>query len=168
MKTIEIDNELILVEVSKDAVNFELGNNLLYGSTLFFKINNAKYSGTDVIKGNFEIIGLIETPNVDFDFEVEDSWVESSHHYFGMFKNYIIESTNSHRRSQCFDKKQSFRTRIQRKIQDTGLYLVNPMSNPFTTKQIGENYQKHTYIAEWQFKEGLTIKGNLLLIKKLK
>lgn len=28
MRTIEIDNELILVEVPKDAVNFELGNNL--------------------------------------------------------------------------------------------------------------------------------------------
>ena len=163
MRTIEIDN-LILVEVPKDAKIIAIVSNGIE----YITDNTYVAQYIDFNNRINEIIGLIETPNVDFDFEVEDSWVESSHHYFGMFKNYIIESTNSHRISQCFDKKQSFRTRIQRKIQDTGLYLVNPICNPFYIKQIGENMRTSTYIADWQFKEKKTIKGNLLLIKKLK
>ena len=138
MRTIEIDNELILVEVPKDAVNFELGNNLLYGSTLFFKINNAKHSGTDVIKGNFEIIGLIETPDLKFDFDVDETWVESIKQFSSvfitghsiMYKDYMIINKNN---EFCLlMKEDSFRTRIQKAIQD------------------------------------IEIKGNLLLIKKLK
>jgi len=127
MRTIEIDNELILVEVPKDAVNFELGNNLFYGSTLFYKINNAKYSGTDVIKGNFEIIGLIETPNVDFDFEVDESWVEKEIRWDSTFYLNYIETKMLNELIKMFSleaKKQSFRTRIQRKIQDAGIELT--------------------------------------------
>lgn len=165
MKTIEIDN-LILVEVPKDAVNFEIGNNLLYGSTLFYKINNAKYSGTDIIKGNFEIIGLIETPDLNFDFKVDDSMVKN------IGNNPIITGNaypNYINKYQFFEtKKESFKSRIEKAIQDDGLYLVNPISNPFYIKQIGENMRTSTYIADWQFKEKKTIKGNLLLIKKLK
>ena len=161
MRTIEIDN-LILVEVPKDAVNFELGNNLLYGSTLFFKINNAKYSGTDVIKGNFEIIGLIETPNLDFDFEVDDIWVNYIKPFaLKKYKDYMDDLFTN------ITKKQSFRTRIQRKIQDAGLYLVNPYGKKpkyDVSKADGSPYR----YLEWRQAEEKTIKGNLLLIKKLK
>ena len=170
MRTIEIDNELILVEVSKDAVNFELGNNLLYGSTLFYKINNAKYSGTDVIKGDFEIIGLIETPNVDFDFELKDSWVEKYKPNYNdtdswmEYYDYINDnfySINVDVNDMYEGLTKSFRTRIQRKIQDNGFYLVNPIS---INGQTFSNEHKN----EWEQAEERTIKGNLLLIKKLK
>ena len=156
MRTIEIDN-LILVEVPKDAKYFTL-----IESHNYFKSPRIEHSiGRFDLdrKYDYEIIGLIETPNVDFDFEVDDRWVER--YFIAHFYNYLTDKEG------IMSKKQSFRTRIQRKIQDAGFYLVNPMSNPFTTKQIGENYQTNTYIADWQFKEGLTIKGNLLLIKKV-
>ena len=156
MRTIEIDN-LILVEVPKDAKIIAIVSNGIE----YITDNTYVAQYIDFNNRINEIIGLIETPNVDFDLEVDESWVESSHHYFGMFKNYIIESTNSHRRSQCFDKKQSFRTRIQRKIQDNGFYLVNPIS---INGQTFSNEHKN----EWEQAEERTIKGNLLLIKKLK
>ena len=153
MKTIELDKELILVEVPKDARHFALTE-----SHSYFKSPRIEHSiggfGLDR-KYDYEIIGLIETPNVDFDFDVELNWVFSEG--YEMFTNENMDET----------KRKLFRTRIQSKIQDAGLYLVNPICNPFYIKQIGENMRTSTYIADWQFKEKKTIKGNLLLIKKL-
>ena len=148
MKTIEIDNELILVEVPKDASDFYT---LLSSNELVYKLSK-KWVYTGII---CKIIGIIETPNVDFDFDVELNWVFSEG--YEMFTNENMDET----------KRKLFRTRIQSKIQDAGLYLVNPICNPFYIKQIGENMRTSTYIADWQFKEEKTIKGNLLLIKKL-
>ena len=173
MRTIEIDNELILVEVPKDAKIIAIVSNGIE----YITDNTYVAQYIDFNNRINEIIGLIETPNVDFDFELKDSWVEKYKPNYNdtdswmEYYDYINDnfySINVDVNDMYEGLTKSFRTRIQRKIQDAGFYLVNPMSNPFTTKQIGENYQTNTYIAEWQFKERLTIKGNLLLIKKLK
>lgn len=120
MRTIEIDNELILVEVPKDAKHFTL-----IESHNYFKSPRIEHSigGFDLDrKFGYEIIGLIETPNVDFDFEVEDSWVESNQKteltICELHKNYKTNLFSN------ITKKQSFRTRIQRKIQDAGIELT--------------------------------------------
>lgn len=118
MRTIEIDN-LILVEVPKDAKYFTL-----IESHNYFKSPRVEHSigGFDLDRNfEYEIIGLIETPNVDFDFEVEDSWVNNIGNnpliIDDAYQNYI-------NKYQSFEtKKQSFRTRIQSKIQDAGIEL---------------------------------------------
>ena len=121
MRTIQIYNELILVEVSKDAVNFELGNNLLYGSTLFYKINNAKYSGPDVIKGNFEIIGLIETPNLNFNFDANNIKIPCT---VSCSPSDFRKGGKCDKNGCLGDNNSLLKTRIQRKIQDAGIELT--------------------------------------------
>ena len=159
MKTIEIDNELILVEVPKDASDFYT---LLSSNELVYKLSK-KWVYTGII---CKIIGIIETPNAELDFDVEDSLVENIGNNPLITGNAYPNYINKH---QFFEtKKESFKSRIEKAIQDAGLYLVNPICNPFYIKQIGENMRTSTYIADWQFKEKKTIKGNLLLIKKLK
>lgn len=142
MRTIEIDN-LILVEVPKDA-NVEIWNEIIC-------INKTL---TSYLTSTYEIIGLIETPNLEFDFEVENSCISES----GIENNIFLDYTNGLYR---LPKEDSFRTRIQRKIQDAGLYLVNPIC---INGQTFSNEHKN----KWQQAEEKTIKGNLLLIKKLK
>jgi hypothetical protein len=134
MKTIEIDNELILVEVPKDAKIIALvSNGIEY-------ISNDKYTVgyVDFKNITYETIGLIETPDLKFDFDVDETWVESIKQFSSvfitghsiMYKDYMIINKNN---EFCLlMKEDSFRTRIQKAIQD------------------------------------IEIKGNLLLIKKLK
>ena len=162
MRTIEIDN-LILVEVPKDAKHFTL-----IESHNYFKSPRIEHSigGFDLDrKFGYEIIGPIETPNLNFNFDANNIKIPCT---ISCNQSDFRKGGKCDKNGCLGDNNSLLKTRIQRKIQDAGLYLVNTMSNPFTTKQIGENYQTNTYIAEWQFKERLTIKGNLLLIKKLK
>lgn len=136
MKTIELDKELILVEVPKDARHFALTE-----SHSYFKSPRIEHSiggfGLDR-KYDYETIGLIETPDLKFDFDVDETWVESIKQFSSvfitghsiMYKDYMIINKNN---EFCLlMKEDSFRTRIQKAIQD------------------------------------IEIKGNLLLIKKLK
>ena len=140
MRTIEIDN-LILVEVPKDARHFAL-----IESHSYFKSPRIEHSigGFDLDrKYDYEIIGLIEAPNLEFDFEVKDSWVEKYKPNYNdtdswmEYYDYINDnfySINVDVNDMYEGLTKSFRTRIQRKIQDAGIELT----------------------------------GNLLLIKKLK
>lgn len=164
MRTIEIDN-LILVEVPKDAKEFELIK-VFDDYSLTYFINKELQSTKYLSKEEMEIIGLIETPNVDFDFEVEDSWVEFIKPFFyKRYKDYTDDTF-----VLDFTKKQSFRTRIQRKIQDAGLYLVNAHgeNKPKFYENDKVNFTNIADIRQWQQAEEKTIKGNLLLIKKFK
>ena len=161
MKTIKIDKELLLVEVPKDARNFTL-----IESHTYFKSPRIEHStgGFDLDrKFDYKIIGLIETPNVDFDFEVQESWVRNignSTFIFGdAYENYLNEE-------EMFENiKDSFRTRIQKTIQDNGLYLMNPLG-------LFDEFDKQIFnhstgrLKLWQEAEEKTIKGKLLLIKK--
>ena len=119
MKTIEIGN-LILVEVPKDAKDF-----VLIESHNYFKSPRIEHSigGFDLdIKFDYEIIGLIETPDLNFDFDVDDSMVKN------IGNNPIITGNaypNYINKYQFFEtKKESFKTRIQRKIQDAVIELT--------------------------------------------
>jgi len=113
MRTIEIDN-LILVEVPKDAKIIAIVSNGIE----YITDNTYVAQYIDFNNRISEIIGLIETPNVDFNFEVEDSWVERFVDEFCFYKNYLTDEYLME-----FNDCQSFRTRIQRKIQDAGIEL---------------------------------------------
>lgn len=195
MRTIEIDKELLLVEVPKDAIKLIIDNCLQY---LIYDVPNYKNWVTDDIlgdynklqdflsthksendwkrggkklpEGNFELIGLIETPNLEFDFEVNESWVErfviKNLGEFG-YINYIERKVIENRiyETECQTKEQSFRTRIQKTIQDNGLYLDNPKSHPLEYECTNRRHYEDI-VEKWQEAEEKTIKGNLLLIKK--
>ena len=122
MRTIEIDNELILVEVPKDAKIIAIVSNGIE----YITDNTYVAQYIDFNNRINEIIGLIETPNVDFDFEVDESWVEKEIRWDSTFYLNYIETKMLNELIKMFsleDKKQSFRTRIQRKIQDVGIEL---------------------------------------------
>lgn len=133
MRTIEIDN-LILVEVPKDAKIIAIVSNGIE----YITDNTYVAQYIDFNNRINEIIGLIETPDLKFDFDVDETWVESIKQFSSvfitghsiMYKDYMIINKNN---EFCLlMKEDSFRTRIQKAIQD------------------------------------IEIKGNLLLIKKLK
>ena len=134
MRTIEIDNELILVEVPKDAKIIAIVSNGIE----YITDNTYVAQYIDFNNRINETIGLIETPDLKFDFDVDETWVESIKQFSSvfitghsiMYKDYMIINKNN---EFCLlMKEDSFRTRIQKAIQD------------------------------------IEIKGNLLLIKKLK
>ena len=134
MKTIELDKELILVEVPKDAKIIAIVSNGIE----YITDNTYVAQYIDFNNRINETIGLIETPDLKFDFDVDETWVESIKQFSSvfitghsiMYKDYMIINKNN---EFCLlMKEDSFRTRIQKAIQD------------------------------------IEIKGNLLLIKKLK
>lgn len=155
MKTIEIDKELILVEVPKDA--FDLYT-LSSSNELIYKLGNRWiYTGINCI-----IIGIIETPDLKFDFDVNDDWVDKCSSLDGKvcmdFKTGLFSKMT---------KEQSFRTRIQKTIQDASLYLENPYGKEIKNSTFAYRYFNDIE-PKYEQAEERTIKGNLLLIKKLK
>jgi hypothetical protein len=123
MRTIQIDNELILVEVPKDAKIIAIVSNGIE----YITDNTYVAQYIDFNNRINEIIGLIETPNVDFDFEVDESWVEKEIRWDSTFYLNYIETKMLNELIKMFsleDKKKSFITRIQRKIQDAGIELT--------------------------------------------
>lgn len=174
MKTIKITDNLFLEEVPKDAFAFIKDSTYLLFKSQFLTLKDITHSRQ--IRFDFKIHGLIQTPELTFDFEVNDSWVNlwsiTRLEQFG-YKNYL-SSTNDNLVFDLSSKRESFRTRIQKAIQGAGMLLLNPYKKPdnyelwqkygsFT--QYGESLSIHS--QRWKESESKVVKGNLLLIEKI-
>jgi hypothetical protein len=103
---------------------------------------------------DFEQIGICTLPSLEFDFEVDESLVVVSRYYNNTYKNHIKEI------KVCDTKEDSFRTRIQKAIQDECLLLVNP----YDIK--GQTFSNE-HQNKWQESESKVIRGKLLIIEKI-
>jgi hypothetical protein len=162
MRTIEIDN-LILVEVPKDAKILAIVSNGIE----YITDNTYVAQFIDFNNRINEIIGLIETPDLKFDFDVDDRMASCSS---------SCSQSDYHKEGKCDrngcygkDRNGMFTNKIQKAIQLSGLYLVNPHGDN-KPKFYESNVFNFTNIADirlWKQAEEKTIKGNLLLIKKV-
>lgn len=105
---------------------------------------------------DFEQIGICTLPELEFGFEVDESWVDYYKKFIDKrYKDYLDNSFVLN-----FTKEDSFRTRIQKAIQDEGLLLVNP----YDIK--GQTFSNE-HQNKWQESESKVIRGKLLIIEKI-
>lgn len=105
----------------------------------------------------YKIHGICTLPSLYFDFEIDKSWV-TDNNTFG-YPNYLY-SNKGEVDFLCPTPKESFRTRIQKAIQDEGLLLVNP----YDIK--GQTFSNE-HQNKWQESESKVIRGKLLIIEKI-
>ena len=181
MKTIKITDNLFLIIVPKYISYFDIEHEIMDKKKCSLRLYNSADWQIPLIPLEYaihKIHGLITTPELmfDFDFEVNDSWVNlwsiTRLEQFG-YKNYL-SSTNDNLVFDLSSKRESFRTRIQKAIQGAGMLLLNPYKKPdnyelwqkygsFT--QYGESLSIHS--QRWKESESKVVKGNLLLIEKI-
>lgn len=106
---------------------------------------------------DFEQIGICTLPSLYFDFEIDKSWV-TDNNTFG-YPNYLY-SNKGEVDFLCPTPKESFRTSIQKAIQDECLLLVNP----YDIK--GQTFSNE-HQNKWQESESKVIRGKLLIIEKI-
>lgn len=103
----------------------------------------------------FKIHGTCTLPELEFDFEVAESWVESKWFIrIRFYKDYIKSKNNA------ITKEDSFRTRIQKAIFDAGLLLINPI-------EIKGQTFSNEHQNKWQESKSKVIRGKLLIIEKI-
>jgi len=118
---IQITDKILGVIVPEKASDFEF----IHDKTrIGYKVDYRLFK-IELPKGNFKIHGTCTLPNYDFDFEVDESWVlkEIRKHEVYYYLNYI-ETKMLNNEINMFNlksKEQSFRTRIQKAIQDEGI-----------------------------------------------
>ncbi len=142
---------------------------LQYPSDKYLGYQN--YSGITLGIGNFKIHGTCTLPSFDFDFEVDESWVEKKKFNKGVF----IEDTHLYRdylssnENMCFVglpkyecRVKSFKSKIQKAIQDEGMFVVNP----YEVSGVIDADKYNDLVEQWQSAESKTVK-KLLLIEKI-
>lgn len=169
---IQIAPKILGVIVPEKASDFEF----IHDKTrIGYKVDYRLFK-IELPKGNFKIHGTCTLPNYDFDFEVDESWVlkEIRKHEVYYYLNYI-ETKMLNNEINMFNlksKEQSFRTRIQKAIQDEGMFVVNPYGENRPQELVDYTGRKDGIIAnsleldKWQSAESKTVK-KLLLIEKI-
>ena len=161
---IKITDKILGVIVPSGAYDFEFIHNK---TRVGYKIDHRLFY-IDLPKGNFIIHGTCTLPAFDFDFEVTDkmascssSCSQSDYHKGGYCD-----------RNGCYGKgkKGMFANKIQKAIQDEGMFFVNPYGekepelsdpNPHSQYYAGQLYEQE----RWQSSESKTVK-KLLIIEK--
>ena len=163
---IKITDKILGVIVPSDAYDFEF---IHEKTRVGYKIDH-RLSYIDLPKGEFKIIGTCTLPNYDFDFEVTDkmascssSCSQSDYHKGGYCD-----------RNGCYgkDKNGMFANKIQKAIQDEGMFVMNPYGENRPQELVDYTGRKDGIIANsldierWQSAESKTVK-KLLLIEKI-
>ena len=157
-RTIQITPTIIGVVVPSNAYDINIyhaKNNDI--STLCFaqkiEILPCSFKNFD---GNWKLHGICTLPELEFGFEVDESWVDYYKKFIDKrYKDYLDNSFVLN-----FTKEDSFRTRIQKAIQDEGLLIVNP----YDIK--GQTFSNE-HQNKWQSAESKTVKGKILIIEKI-
>ena len=164
---IQITDKILGVIVPSDAYDFEF---IHEKTRVGYKIDH-RLSYIDLPKGEFKIISTCTLPVFDFDFEVTDkmascssSCSQSDYHKGGKCD-----------RNGCYGKgkKGMFANKIEKAIQDEGMFVVNPYKKP-DNYELWEKYGSFTQYGEsltihslqWKSSESKTVK-KLLLIEKI-
>ena len=116
MRTIEIDN-LILVEVPKDAKIIAIVSNGIE----YITDNTYVAQYIDFNNRINEIIGLIETPNLNFNFDANNIKIPCT---ISCNQSDFRKGGKCDKNGCLGDNNSLLKTRIQRKIQDAGIELT--------------------------------------------
>ena len=153
---IKITDKILGVIVPSGAYDFEFIHNK---TRVGYKIDH-RLSYIDLPKGNFIIHGTCTLPAFDFDFEVTDkmascssSCSQSDYHKGGYCD-----------RNGCYgkDKNGMFANKIQKAIQDEGMFVLNPIE----VSGVIDADKYNDLVEQWQSAESKTVK-KLLLIEKI-
>ena len=169
-KLIQITPTVFGVIVDDDAYDFEFIHNK---TRIGYKVDYRLFK-IDLPKGEYKIHGTCTLPNYDFDFEVDESWVKNTEEKLTWKKFY-----NYNTKMYSLElKEESFRTRIQKALNDLGLYAVNPYGEkaPKAVCLIGgmelmvrdsmtANVNRKRF-EQWQSAESKTVK-KILIIEKI-
>ena len=163
---IKITDKILGVIVDENAYDFMFSSAQDDADLICKKGKSISYIGT-FHKCEYKIHGTCTLPNYDFDFEVTDkmascssSCSQSDYHKGGKCD-----------RNGCYGKgkKGMFANKIQKAIQDEGMFVVNPYENPMQNSDngfYGFNTRTGDKIMKWQSAESKTVK-KLLLIEKI-
>jgi len=180
---VKISETIYLIFLPADVHNFNVqAEHLIYREE---KLKLWKYFK---IGFDFKIHGTCTLPMFDFDFEVDESWVEKKKFNKGVFieDTYLYRDYLSSNENMCFVglpeyecRVKSFKSKIQKAIQDEGMFVVNPYGEkrPINTKNCNIFCGKEmkycqcsaqlNLIEIWQSAESKTVKGKILIIEKL-
>ena len=175
---VKISETIYLIFLPADVHNFNVqAEHLIYREG---KLKLWKYFK---IGFDFKIHGTCTLPAFDFDFEVDESWVEKKKFNKGVFieDTYLYRDYLSSNENMCFVglpeyecRVKSFKSKIQKAIQDEGMFVVNPYKKP-DNYELWEKYGSFTQYGEsltihslqWQSAESKIVKGKILIIEKL-
>jgi len=149
------DNILgVIVPENSDNDSFEFNIDRL----VFYTGISPNHCGEEIYIGfEFIIHGTCTLPTFEFDFEVDESWVEMPKGLTPASIGWYIDTKNS-----------LFRTRIQKAIQDEGMFVVNPVKlmdgKNISCSEEAEAYHKN--MTAFVEAESKTVK-KLLLIEKI-
>jgi hypothetical protein len=157
--TIQITPTIIGVVVDEKYTRFIIDEVDFYkGFYLFGATEKGNYVSIEKFDGKYKIHGTSTLPELEFDFEVDESWVRNignSTFIFGdAYEDYMDEDW------MLETKEDSFRTRIQKAISDAGLLLINPIDIK------GQTFSNE-HQNKWQESESKVIRGKLLIIEKI-
>ena len=170
---IQITDKILGVIVDENAYDFEFIHDKI---RIGYKVDYRLFK-IDLPKGEFKIHGTCILPAFDFDFEVNEGLVEKfeiknigTFGYIDYIKFKVVDGKNY--QCQCSTKEESFRTCIQKAIQDEGMFFVNPYGENRPQELVDYTGRKDGIIANsldierWQSAESKTVK-KLLLIEKI-
>jgi len=180
---IKITDKMLGVIVPESAFDFNLCNSNIID---YWKDFEGGRSGEiELPEGttykDWKIHGTCTLPAFDFDFEVDESWVEKKKFNKGVFieDTYLYRDYLSSNENMCFVglpeyecRVKSFKSKIQKAIQDEGMFFVNPYGENRPQELVDYTGRKDGIIANsldierWQSAESKTVK-KLLLIEKI-
>ena len=156
---IKITDKILGVIVPESAYDFMFSSAQDDVDLICKKGKSISYIGT-FHKCEYKIHGTCTLPNYDFDFEVTDkmascssSCSQSDYHKGGKCD-----------RNGCYGKgkKGMFANKIQKAIQDEGMFVVNPIE----VSGVIDADKYNDLVEQWQSAESKTVK-KLLLIEKI-
>ena len=170
-KPIQINDSLIAIQVPKEFDKFRIARSWADGSGLleYYNIDddNGLCTGWNHVseleddEENYQIIGLVQTPEIKFDFDVLDEWVEILN-----IKEQYMPAKYSRTVVTCLTKEDSFRSRIEKAVLDAGMSVVNNETHPADIEPTSESHY-NAICDKWQKEQDKVIDGNLLIIQKL-
>lgn len=156
---IKITDKILGVIVPESAYDFMFSSAQDDADLICKKGKSISYIGT-FHKCEYKIHGTCTLPNYDFDFEVTDkmascssSCSQSDYHKGGKCD-----------RNGCYGKgkKGMFANKIQKAIQDEGMFVLNPIE----VSGVIDADKYNDLVEQWQSAESKTVK-KLLLIEKI-
>ena len=156
---IKITDKILGVIVPESAYDFMFSSAQDDADLICKKGKSISYIGT-FHKCEYKIHGTCTLPNYDFDFEVTDkmascssSCSQSDYHKGGKCD-----------RNGCYgkDKNGMFANKIQKAIQDEGMFVLNPIE----VSGVIDADKYNDLVEQWQSAESKTVK-KLLLIEKI-
>lgn len=167
MKPIQINDSLIAIQVPKNAERFKIFNDIGRPYVSYF-------IGVDTfrlyIDYQSEIIGLVQTPELTFDFDAFEFVDNKDIDDIMMLDITITKFKDYHKGNYpFFTSNDSFRSRIEKAVLDAGMYLVNPIQllngKNISCSEDAEAYNENS-IAHHE-SESKLLKNNLLIIQKI-